>query len=139
MSAGDYRIAATWANLKADTNPLLAEPHPTEYHEGTVTGNSESGFPIELGNPWTLWKYENQILPAAAWDQLRDFVNEAGYAQIYVQTRTNQITIAGHFTYSRFKGWMKTPSGLCAPPWRYREVEVEFFGLVAWSDELEGP
>jgi len=123
--------------LKADTNPLLAEPHPTEFHEGNIAGVSESGFPIELGLPFTIWRYERQIVSALAWDQLTDFIPDSGFVEIYVQTRTNVIAAGGHFTYSRYKGWMKTPVGRTVPPWRYADVEVEFFGLTAWTDELE--
>lgn len=136
MGAGDYRIAATWAALKADSSPLLAEPHPTQFNEGTVVGESETGYPIELGDASTLWEYENQILSTVAWEQLRSFVDGSGQGIVYVQTRTNVIT-DGEFTYSRFRGYMQRPVGATTPPWRFRDVTVEFFSLEAWSDVLE--
>lgn len=136
MGAGDYRLATTWLALKGDYVPLLAEPHPAEFKEGTVVGESETGYPIELGDAGAVWNYENQILPTAAWDQLRGFVDESGQGIVYVQTRTNVIT-DGEFTYSRFRGYMQRPVGASVPPWRFLEVSVEFFSLTPWTDVLE--
>ena len=126
MAAGDYRISKTWFGLKLDSDPLLTEPHPTSFMEGNIIGESESGYPIELGKASTVWEYRDQILSTAAWEQLRGFVDNSGQGRVYIQTRTNEITNGGEFTYSRFRGFMKRPIGMTIPPWRFREVSVEF-------------
>lgn len=101
-----------------------------------MIGESESGYPIELGEASARWVYEDQILSALAWGQLIDFIDDSGFGIVYIQTRTNEIT-TGRFTYSRYKGFMKRPEGTSIPPWRYKEVEIEFSSLMPWSDAEE--
>lgn len=111
-------------------------PHPAFFAEGEIIGESETGYPIELGKSRARWEYENQILSAAAWDQLQDFLQDSGFGEIYIRTRVNTIE-GGKFSYENFKGFMKKPEGELAPPWRYREVMIEFFDLETWTDEKE--
>lgn len=134
--ADHYRLNFSWQGLKNNSNPLLTSPHPAYFTEAEVIGESETGYPIEVGKAKARWEYEDQILSAAAWDQLQDLISEAGYGQVYIQTRVNTIE-AGHFSYQRFKGYMKRPEGEPTPPWRYREVAVEFFDLEEWNDAKE--
>lgn len=126
-----YAICSTEEELEGltETN-LLTEPHPTEFHEfHEVVGTTGDGKPVGAGFPWCAWEYENQILSAAAWDQLVSFFtgNEA-HAEVYIRTRTNEIS-GGAYLHKNFSGIMHRPEGTSKAGYRFRDVRIEFTRL----------
>lgn len=131
MATKFYAICATAPELTglSETN-LLAEPHPTEFHEFyEVVGATGEGKPIGAGFPRCTWNYEDQILTAAQWNQLVSFFSgNKAYADVYIRTRTNEI-LDGTYRYRNRKATMHRPEVGSKAGYRFEDVTIEFTGL----------
>jgi hypothetical protein len=109
---------------------LLAEPHPTHFHEFfEEVGITGDGKPIGAGFPWCEWEYENQILSAEAWHQLVSFFSGSqAYALVYIRTRTNEIS-GGTYLHKNFGAIMRRPEASSKSGYRFEAVSIKFTRL----------
>lgn len=122
----EYRLANTLSGLSNDN--LKAEPHPAEFREAQEQIVKLDGMLLEIGFPSAIWHYEDQILSATQWDQLMGFLGGDASKQVYIRTRTNNIS-AGEYEFKCFKAIMHRPTGESKWGYRFEEVSLEFSHL----------
>lgn len=102
----------------------VAEPNPTTFEYSTWYTLGDAS-PVRTGPARVTWRYDGQLLSAAAWDELQSFLNDDGYGLVYIRTRTERME-SGIYEYEVFEAIMSRPAG--RPIWgeRFGEVSVDF-------------